>query len=89
MKYTQPRRNAYKIEGNGQYGNLRIDIPKLMGQLWLVAIKDGKKVIDRPIDFDTIDLLTKRFNSKKHYSPLSKMVFDQLNKLSEITIQMI
>ena len=87
FKYTQPKRNAYKRQGNGQYGNLVIDIPKLLGQLHLVAIKDGKKVIDRLIDFDTIDLLTKRFNSKKKYSPLSKMVFNQLNKLSEIPIR--
>jgi len=30
--------------------------------------------------------LTKRFNSKKKYSDLSKMVFNQLNQLSEIPI---
>ena len=34
----------------------------------------------------TLDLLTKRFNSKKKYSDLSKMVFNELNKLSEIPI---
>ena len=31
--YTQPKRNAYKISSGGQYGNLIIDVPKLMGQL--------------------------------------------------------
>ena len=84
--YTQPKRNAYKISTGGQYGNLMIDVPKLMGQLRLVAKKDGNKVLDKKIDFDTIDLLTKRFNSKKKYSDLSKMVFNELNKLSEIPI---
>ena len=84
--YTQPKRNAYKISSGGQYGNLIIDVPKLMGQLRLVATKDGNKVLDNKVDFDTIDLLTKRFNSKKKYSDLSKMVFNQLNKLSEIPI---
>ena len=84
--YKQLKRNAYKISYGGQYGNLIIDIPKLMGQLHLVAKKDGNKVIDKKVDFDTIDLLTKRFNSKKNYSDLSKMVFNQLNKLSEIPI---
>ena len=84
--YTQPKRNAYKISSGGQYGNLIIDVPKLMGQLHLVAKKDGNKVLDKKVDFDTIDLLTKRFNSKKKYSDLSKMVFNQLNKLSEIPI---
>ena len=84
--YTQPKRNAYKISSGGQYGNLIIDVPKLMGQLHLVAKEDGNKVLDKKVDFDTLDLLTKRFNSKKKYSDLSKMVFNQLNKLSEIPI---
>ena len=84
--YTQPKRNAYKISSGGQYGNLTIDVPKLMGQLHLVAKKDGTKVIDKKVDFDTLDLLTKRFNSKRKYSDLSKMVFNELNKLSEIPI---
>ena len=84
--YTQPKRNAYKISSGGEYGNLMIDVPKLMGQLHLVAKKDGEKVLDKKVDFDTLDLLTKRFNSKKKYSDLSKMVFNQLNKLSEIPI---
>ena len=84
--YMQPKRNAYKISSRGQYGNLIIDIPKLMGQLHLVAKKDGNKVIDKKVDFDTLDLLTKRFNSKKNYSDLSKMVFNELNRISEIPI---
>ena len=84
--YTQPKRNAYKISSGGKYGNLIIDVPKLMGQLHLVAKKDGNKVLDKKVDFDTLDLLTKRFNSKKKYSDLSKMIFNELNKLSEIPI---
>ena len=84
--YTQPKRNAYKILSGGQYGNLIIDVPKLMGQLHLVAKKDGEKLLDKKVDFDTLDLLTKRFNSKKKYSDLSKMVFNQLNKLGELPI---
>ena len=84
--YTQPKRNAYKISSGGRYGNLMIDVPKLMGQLHLVAKKDDTKVIDKRVDFDTLDLLTKRFDSKKKYSDLSKMVFNELNKLSEIPI---
>ena len=43
--YTQKKRNAYKINPNtGVYGNVRIDVPKLYGQLKLIAHKDGKKV---------------------------------------------
>ena len=73
--YTQEKRlNAYKINPQtGVYGNVTIDVPKLYGQLKLTAHKDGKKVYDKQVDFDTLDLLTKRFNSKKKYSPLSKI----------------
>ena len=84
--YLQPKRNAYKVQNGGQYGNLVIDVPKLIGQLRLLAKKDGKTVIDKLVDFDTIDLLTKRFNSNKQYSDLSKMMFNELNRLSEIPI---
>ena len=85
--YTQKKRNAYKINPQtGVYGNIRIDMPQLYGQLKLIAHKDGKKVYDKQVDFDTLDLLTKRFNGKKKYSPLSKMVFDDLNRISDIPI---
>ena len=43
-------------------------------------------MLDKNVDFDTLDLLTKRFNSKKKYSDLSRMIFNSLNKLSEIPI---
>ena len=85
--YTQKKRNAYKVNPqNGTYGNLIVDLPKLFGQLKMIAYRDGKKVYDKKADFDTIDLLTKRFNSKKKYSDLSRMIFNELNTLSEIPI---
>ena len=71
--YTQPKRNAYKISQKGQYGGLVIDLPKLYGHLKVVAHKNGQKVYDKQADFDTLDLLTKRFNSKKKYSQNSKI----------------
>ena len=42
--YTQPKRNAYKISSSGKYGGMMIDIPKLMGQLRLVAKKINAKL---------------------------------------------
>ena len=40
--YTQKKRNAYKINPNtGVFGNVTIDVPKLYGQLKLIARKDG------------------------------------------------
>ena len=84
--YTQKKRNAYKISQKGQYGGLVIDLPKLYGHLKVVAHKNGQKVYDKQVDFDTLDLLTKRFNSRKNYSQLARTVFNDLNRLSEIPI---
>ena len=50
------------------------DLPKLFGQLKLIAYKDGQKVMDKQVYFDTIDLLTQRFNGSKKYSNLARMV---------------
>ena len=85
--YTQKKRNAYKINPQtGVYENVNIDVLKFYGQLKLIVIRMVKKVYAKQVDFDTLDLLTKRFNSKKKYSPLSKMVFDELNRISDIPI---
>ena len=84
--YTQKKRNAYRISQKGQYGGLVIDLPKLQGQLKVIAHKNGQKVYDKQADFDTLDLLTKRFNSKKNYSELARSVFSDLNRLSKIPI---
>ena len=84
--YNQRKRNAYKISQNGQYGGLLIDLPKLQGHLKVVAHKNGQKVYDKQGDFDTLDLLTKRFNSRKNYSQLARSIFNDLNRLSEIPI---
>ena len=64
--YMHKKRNAYKISQKGQYGGLVIDLPKLHGHLKVVAHKNGQKVYDKQADFDTLDLLTKRFNSRKN-----------------------
>ena len=91
-RYNQPKRNAYKISQKGQYGGLVIDLPKLQGQLKVVAHNKqadfDKQVVahDKQADFDTLDLLTKRFNSKKNYSELARSVFSDLNRLSKIPI---
>jgi len=84
--YTQKKRNAYNISQRGQYGGLVIVLPKLHGHLKVVAHKNGQKVYDKQADFDTLDLLTKRFNSKKNYSELARSIFSDLNRLSQIPI---
>ena len=59
--YTHTKkRNAYKIDPIKQvYGGLLIDVPKLYGQLKLIAHKNGQKVYDKQVNFDALDLLTK------------------------------
>ena len=84
--HTRKKRNAYKISQNAQYGGLVIDLPKLHGHLKVVAHKNGRKVYDKQADFDTLDLLTKRFNGRKNYSQLARSIFNDLNRLSEIPI---
>ena len=56
--HTQPKWNAYKINKAGKYGNLIIDVPKLMGHLRLIAKKNGKTVIDKGVDSVGMQLLT-------------------------------
>ena len=54
--YTQKKRNTYKINPQtGVYGNVNIDVPKLYGQLKLIAHKDGKKFYEKQVDCDTLD----------------------------------
>ena len=74
----------YKIGSGGRYGNLVIHLPGLFTDHILEAFKNGVKVMKQPIDRDTIDLLTKRFDRSKNYSELSKQVFRRLNQLSGI-----
>ena len=51
-----------------------------------MAHKNGQKVYDKQADFDTLDLQTKRFNSRKKYSELARSIFNDLNILSQIPI---
>ena len=65
MVFIHRKKNAYKVNPqNGNYGDLIIDLPKLFGQLRLIAYQNGKNVYDKQVDFDTLDLLTKRFKRR-------------------------
>ena len=63
-------KNPYKLTSDGMFGNLRIDQEKL-NDFKLEASKGDKKVLSRKADRNLIDLLTKRYNSKKQFSPQS------------------
>ncbi|KAL9970558.1 hypothetical protein ACROYT_G022956 [Oculina patagonica] len=81
--YKQPKRNAYKIN-NGQYGGLLINMPRLINEMVIEAVKDGKMVYEDIADKSLVDLITKRFNPKKKYSSKAIKIFNNLNMLSNI-----
>lgn len=76
----------YKIGSGGRYGDLVIHLPGLLNNYVLDAYKNGVNVMKQQVDPDTIELLTKRFNSSNNYSELSKNVFNLLNQISGIPI---
>jgi len=69
------------------FGKLSIDVPKLMGYLKLEAYQGNRKVMSRKVDLDFVDLVTKRHNHKRTYSPKSLKDFKDLVKLSDMPIQ--
>ena len=87
FKYAgHPKRQSYKLTEDGRYGNLIIDINKLYGFNWLIAKKDSKIVIDQKVDDDFIELIIKRYNSKKTYSTESENLVRDLTELSGLPV---
>ena len=82
-KYKQPRRHAFKIQGD-QYGGLMIDVPKLMNEMKLNAYRGGQLVYNADADKSLINLLTKRFNPRSKYSMNAVKIFNDLNFLSNM-----
>ena len=81
MKPKKSRKN--KISSSGEFGDLVIHLPGLLLNGVMKVFANGKKVLDEAVDQDTIDLLMKRFDKKKHYSRLSKNIYDILLQLNE------
>ena len=78
----QTSRHPYKMTKDGQYGKLTIDVPQLIEKHRLLAKEAGMVLLDEKVDSDFIDLISKRYNTKKKYSNLSKVVFKTLTDLS-------
>ena len=88
MKSKNPgmkSKNSYKLTSDGLFGYLWIDQEKL-NDFKLEAYNDYKKVLSRKADRHFIELLTKRYNTKKQYSPQSLKTFKQLKDLSGLPI---
>ena len=67
---------------HGTYGKLTIDVPQLVEKQRLLAKEAGLVLLAEKVDSDFIDLTSKRYDTKKKYSTLSKVVFKTLTDLS-------
>ena len=79
----QPKRHAYKIQ-DGHYGELVIDLPKLMNEMKLNVSRGGKLLYSADADKSLINLVTKRFNPKTKYSINAVKIFNDLNTLANL-----
>lgn len=75
--------DPYKMDGNGIMGKLQIDKP-LLNRLLLRVHKDGQQIAYQPIPHDLVELLTKKYNSRKQYHPDAIELFKKLVRHSEI-----
>ena len=82
-KYKQPKRNAYKIS-DSSYGNLSVDVPRLMNEMKLNVFRGGKIIYQADADKSLVDLLTKRFNPRRSYSMNAVKIFNDLNLLANL-----
>ena len=78
-------KNPYKLTIDSMFGNLWIDPTKLR-EMKVEAYKKGKKVLSRKADLDLIELLTKRYNTRKEYSKQALEAFAKLIDLSDLPI---
>ena len=86
-KYKQPARNAYKITPQGQYGELMINVPRLMNEMVVEVskVKGGSIVYEQQGDKSLVDLLTKKYRPNANaYSSKAIQIFQDLSKLANM-----
>jgi hypothetical protein len=84
-KYYQPKNHPYKILNN-MFGNLNINEAKLKGYNLLKVKKGGQVLLNQKVNKDLVDLLTKRFNTRKNYTDESIELFSKLVEMAKIPI---
>ena len=80
----QTSRHPYKMTKDGKYGKLTIDQAQLVEKHRLLAKEAGVVLLDEKVDSDFIDLISKRYDTKKKYPNSSKVVFKTLTDLSRL-----
>ena len=66
------------------YGNLSVDVPRLMNEMKLNVFRGGKIIYHADADKSLVDLLTKRFNPRSSYSLNAVKIFNDLNLLANL-----
>ena len=86
--HKKSKRNAYKIDSvSGQYGGLMINVPRLMNEMVIEAVKGGSIVYEQPADKSLVDLLTKRYKPNGKYSSKAIQIFQDLTRLANMSKQ--
>ena len=84
-KYRQSKRNAYKITPQGQYGGLMINVPRLMNEMVVEAVKGGKIIYEQQGDKSLVDLLTKKHRGDPNtYSSKAIQIFQDITRLANM-----
>ena len=62
----QTSRHPYKMSKDGKYGKLTIGVPQLVEKHRLLAKEAGVVLLDEKVDSDFIDIISKRYDTKKN-----------------------
>lgn len=78
--------NSFKMDpSTGSFGDIKVN-PKNLEKMVLTAHKNGKRICHQNCPPDLYHLLTKKYDSRKNYSPESLELFEKLLKHSGLPI---
>jgi hypothetical protein len=78
-------KHPYKMMADGTFGKIKIN-PMNLNKMMLTVHKNGRRICHQPCNYDLIELLTKRYNTSRKYSPESMDIFNKLIKHAEMPI---
>lgn len=80
-------RHGFKMESDGQFGDVKVDVDELIRLHLKVYDDKGKLVMNKKVDPTFVDLISKRYNPKQKYTPYSIVLFRELVGKSGLPIQ--
>ena len=69
---------------DGKYGKLTIDVPQLVENHRLLAKEAGVVLLDEKVDSDFIDLISKRYDTKRN-----TLIYQKLYSKHKLTYQVL